>query len=224
MKKQFVIFGMMLIISSIILCGCEDINDFNEMENEKSVLSANEVKAHPYGYLNVTITIRGRYYNLYAGGENDPTIDYLKLDIPEPINNSIILIHQGAYSVTGILRISDQEPFIGVLGLEPIYTDAYKEGELLSFDEVISYPNQYLNEKILIEGYYELQIGSIDSLRFYYPYHLKGQWIRLKYEEGVNLSILIEDAQYRMEGTLLYEPHSRYGHVSYLMVSDIKPV
>ena len=213
----------MLILLSIVLCGCEDINNFNEMENEKSVLSAYELKAHPYRYLNSTITISGHYHKLYAGGENDPTIDYLKLDIPESINNSVVLIDKGVYSVTGILRISDQEPFIEVSRLEPIYTDAYKKGELLSPSKVESYPNQYLNEKILIEGYYVLQMGPIDSLSSY-PCHSIGSWISLKYEEEVNLSILIEDAQYQMEGTLLYEPHGWYGYVSYLLVSDIKPV
>jgi len=222
MKKTFYFLLVLFMIITISICGCLNTNKFSRMKNGETVLTS-EIKAHPYKYLNTTVTIEGHYHKLYTVNEQDPTIDYLKLNISENVNNGIVLIDKGIYSVTGIVRILEQEPIIQVSKLEPIYTDAYREGEVLSLDKLVSYPNQYLNTKILVEGYYVIQMGPKESLSSYQSHSL-GPWIRLKYEEGINLSILIEEAQYLMEGTVLYEPHSWYGYVSYLMVNYIKPI
>jgi len=106
MKKQLVIIGILALLVSVGLSGCNNI----------ATTSINDIREHPNRFINQTVTIIANY----LGGGIFQDGDVLYVDISDSVKLPVPFVEQAQYRFTGIVRHSDDTKykFTGGLYLE----------------------------------------------------------------------------------------------------------
>jgi hypothetical protein len=92
MKKQLVILGILALLGTIGLSGCQ------QPSQETSI---SDILTHPNRYLNQTVTISGATYDTWIWAEDGST---MRIQILSDATKPTPFIQGADYKVTGIIR------------------------------------------------------------------------------------------------------------------------
>ena len=102
MKKQLVIIGIIILLVSVGLSGCQQLSG-------ETLIS--DIKAHPNSYINKTVTIRGLNYMVEAVTGLvivvDKSTDSLPLKISDNVQKPTPFLPTAEYKYTGIVRYGE---------------------------------------------------------------------------------------------------------------------
>jgi hypothetical protein len=120
MKKQLVIIGIVAILVSVVLSGC----------NGFGTTSIKEILEHPNRYINQTVVIMGKYLDygtedgIREGNVTDEQNAFIFIKIPSSVGRPDPFVTTAKYKFTGIVRYGElykyarEGPYLEVTKIE----------------------------------------------------------------------------------------------------------